>query len=114
MRKELIRVLTAAGIVAMFTMRTACNHSAPRDQNSSVTDQEAPKVETPAGGGTETTNKRSVPERPPAPENTQMGSAVPPAAADTSRPHGQNAQPQAQTAQSAAPAGQRPSAGTPQ
>ena len=76
---------------AMLVTTPACNHSAPRDQNASVTDQEAPRVGTPSGGGTETTNKRSVPEQPPAPENTQMGSAVPPAVADQTRPHPQQA-----------------------
>ena len=87
MKQEVRRICTIVAIAAKLALGTACNHSAPQDQNASVTDQEAPEVKTPAGGGTDPTNKRSVPERPPAAQNTRMGSAVPPAAADETRPH---------------------------
>jgi hypothetical protein len=82
-----MRPLAALLISGLMVLPTACNHAAPPETNAAVTQQESADVKTPSGGGTETTDKRSVPERPPAPENIRLGSAVPPAAADETRPH---------------------------
>jgi len=66
----------------------ACNHQAAPEANASRSEQTANEVKTASGGGPETANRRSVPEQA-TPENTQMGSAVPPAPADQTRPHPQ-------------------------
>ena len=88
-RKYVTRLLTAAALAGVLGISTACNYSASPEKNASMSEQETPHELTPAGGGTQTTNKRSMPAKPAAAENTRQGSAVPPAAADQTRPHAQ-------------------------
>jgi hypothetical protein len=84
MKKTFLTLTT----LSVFSLTLACNNGAQPAANASKTEQEKPEVQTPSGGGSETTNKRSVPaNNPPAPENTKLGSAVPPAANDATRPH---------------------------
>jgi hypothetical protein len=85
-------VVTAVAAAAILSFGIACDHGASPEANASKTEETSPKVKTPADGGSATTNKRSVPERPAAPENLRMGSAVPAAAADQTRPHPQQQQ----------------------
>src|SRR5206468_13127819 len=85
--KKSVLVVFAAATILSFAI--ACDHGASPEQNASKTEETRPKVKTPADGGNTTTNKRSVPERPVPPENLRMGSAVPAAAADQTRPHPQ-------------------------
>jgi len=79
-----------------LSFSAACDYGAAPEQNSSKAQQESAEVKTPAGGGSNTTNKRSVPDQPPAKENIEQGSAVPPAPNDQTRPHPQpqDSQPQ--------------------
>jgi len=83
------RLLTATTLAIALSFCVACNYSATPEKNASMSEQETSHERTPADGGTQTTNKRSVPVKPPAPENLKQGSAVPPAAADQTRPHPQ-------------------------
>ncbi len=87
--KAISRFVTASALAAALSFSVACNYSAAPEKNASMSEQETSHERTPADGGTQTTNKRSVPVKPPAAENTQQGSAVPPAAADQTRPHPQ-------------------------
>jgi hypothetical protein len=105
MKKSILNVLAAATILSFGI---ACDHGASPEANASKTEETSPKVKTPADGGNTTTNKRSVPERPASPENLRMGSAVPPAAADQTRPHPQ--QQQQTPAQSTPQPGREPGA----
>ena len=86
------KLISSLAISALFGFSVACNYHAAPEPNASKSERQAREVKTPAGGGPETTNKESVAERAPAPENTQLGSAVPPAAADQTRPHPQQEQ----------------------
>jgi hypothetical protein len=101
MKVSLKPFMVMAACFALVALGTACNKGAAPEPNASQSEQEAAEVKTPSGGGTETTNHKSVPERPPAPENTQMGSAVPPAAADQTRPHPQQQKTDQQSTQQA-------------
>lgn len=84
MKKTFVTV--AAAVFFAFTL--ACNNGGQPAANTSKTEEQKPEVQTPSGGGSETTNKRSVPANNlPAPENTKLGSAVPPAPNDSTRPH---------------------------
>ena len=85
------KLISGSVISALLSFAVGCNYRAAPEPNASKSEQQAREVKTPAGGGPETTNKQSVAERAPAPENTQQGSAVPPAAADQTRPHPQQA-----------------------
>jgi hypothetical protein len=105
MKKSILNVLAAATILSFGI---ACDHGASPEANASKTEETSPKVKTPADGGNTTTNKRSVPERPASPESLRMGSAVPPAAADQTRPHPQ--QQQQTPAQSTPQPGREPGA----
>ena len=96
MKERLKSTILSGACMGLLGMCMACNHGAAPEPNASASEQEAAEVKTPSGGGTETTNHKSVPERPPTPENTQMGSAVPPAAADQTRPHPQQQKAQEQ------------------
>ncbi|HVH89499.1 MAG TPA: hypothetical protein VM912_22475 [Terriglobales bacterium] len=86
------KLISSLAISTLLGFSVACNYRAAPEPNASKSEQQAREVKTPAGGGPETTNKQSVADRAPAPENTQQGSAVPPAAADQTRPHPQQAQ----------------------
>jgi hypothetical protein len=86
-RQNMKRVVTISAAL-LFSLSLACNHGQPPEPNASRSEGTKPEVRTPSGGGSETTGKRSVPDQnPPPPENKDLGSAVPPAAADQSRPH---------------------------
>lgn len=87
--KAITRFITAGTLVVALSFSVACNYSAAPEKNASMSEQETSHERTPADGGTQTTNKRSVPVKSPAPENVKQGSAVPPAAADETRPHPQ-------------------------
>jgi hypothetical protein len=100
--KNVVLILAAL----LFGFSVGCNHGKAPEQNASKSEGTAPEVRTTSGGGSETTNKRSVPDQnPPAPENRDLGSAVPPAAADQTRPHSQRQKQPASTSnqQSATP-----------
>lgn len=74
----------------LFTFSVACNHGKAPEGNASKSEGTAPEVRTTSGGGSETTDKRNVPDQnPPPQENRDLGSAVPPAPADETRPHNQ-------------------------
>ena len=90
--KQITKFFTASTLAVALGFSVACNYSAAPEKNASMSEQETSHERTPAGGGTQTTNKRSVPVRPPVPENTRQGSAVPPAAEDQTRPHPQQQQ----------------------
>lgn len=82
------KTLLTLALLSIFSLTLACNNGGQPATNASKTEEEKPEVQTPSGGGSETTNKRSVPaNNPPAPENTKLGSAVPPAPNDATRPH---------------------------
>lgn len=86
MKKSVVALIS----LAIVSCTLACNNGGQPSANASKTEEQKPEVQTPSGGGSETTNKRSVAENnPPAPENTKLGSAVPPAANDSTRPHNQ-------------------------
>lgn len=87
--KYIGKIVMAAALSAVLGVWSACNYSAAPEKNASMSEQETSNERTPADGGTQTTNKRSVPVKSPAPENLKQGSAVPPAAADQTRPHPQ-------------------------
>jgi hypothetical protein len=87
--KHITRFIAASTLAAALSFTVACNYSAAPEKNASMSEQETSHERTPADGGTQTTNKRSVPVKPAAAENTQQGSAVPPAASDQTRPHPQ-------------------------
>jgi hypothetical protein len=87
--KHIHRLIAAGTLAVALTFAVACNYSAAPEKNASMSEQETSQGRTPAAGGTQTTNKRSVPVKAPAPENLKQGSAVPPAAADQTRPHPQ-------------------------
>jgi hypothetical protein len=105
MKKSVFRVVAAA---AILSFGIACDHGASPEANASKSEETSANVKTPADGGSATTNKRSVSERPVPPENLRMGSAVPPAAADQTRPHPQ--QQQQTPAQSTPQPGREPGA----
>jgi hypothetical protein len=90
--KHISRLIAAGTLAAALSFSVGCNYSAAPEKNASMSEQETSHERTPADGGTQTTNKRSVPVKPPAPENLKQGSAVPPAAADQTRPHPQQQQ----------------------
>ena len=82
------KALLTIAVLGLFCSTLACNNGGQPAANASKTEEQKPEVQTPSGGGSETTNKRSVPaNNPPAPENTKLGSAVPPAPNDSTRPH---------------------------
>jgi hypothetical protein len=85
-------VLSAVAVAAILSLGIACDHGASPEANASKSEETSSSVKTPADGGSVTTNKQSVSERPAPPENLRMGSAVPPAAADQTRPHPQQQQ----------------------
>ena len=87
--KHISRLIAASTLAAALSFFVACNYSAAPEKNASMSEQESSHEPTPAGGGSQTTNKRSVAAKPPVAENTRQGSAVPPAAADQTRPHPQ-------------------------
>jgi hypothetical protein len=90
MKKTVVTLAT----LALLSFTLACNNGGQPAANASKTEEQKPEVQTPSGGGSETTNKRSVPaNNPPAPENTKLGSAVPPALNDNTRPHPQQPNP---------------------
>src|SRR5947209_19049295 len=89
MKKSVLSAMVAA---AILSFGIACDRGASPEANASKSEETSTRVKTPADGGSATTNKRSVPERPAPPENLRMGSAVPPAAADQTRPHPQQQQ----------------------
>ena len=94
---KIMNVIRIAALIALFSFAVACNHKAAPEANASRSEETASEVKTASGGGPETSNRRSVPERA-AGENADQGSAVPPAAADQTRPHPQQ-QPQQSTQQ---------------
>ncbi|HWC19444.1 MAG TPA: hypothetical protein VG498_20695 [Terriglobales bacterium] len=97
---EMNKLIPAVTACALLAFSLACNYHAAPEANTSKSSEQARRVKTPSGGGPETTDKHSVRERPPTPDNIQQGSAVAPAPADQTRPHPQPQQNQpAQTAQ---------------
>lgn len=100
------KLIPAVTTCALLACSVACNYHAAPEANTSKSAEEAQRVKTPSGGGPETTDTHSVREGPATPDNTQQGSAVPPAPADQTRPH-----PQPQQNQSAQMAPQKASSG---
>ena len=93
------RVIPALMTSAVLTVSVACSYRAAPEPNASKSEEQAQRVNTPSGGGAETTDRQSVRQRPATADNTQQGSAVPPAPADQTRPHPQQQNRPAQVAQ---------------
>jgi len=83
------KLVALASVAVLMSFTAACNNGGKPVPNAALTEEMGDNVKTPAGGGTDMTNKRSQAPKPPAPENLKQGSDVPPAQYDESRPHPQ-------------------------